>query len=348
MKAGIPGSVISGSVAVLLGWLGFGVWALVGQMLTAAFVTTALMWWWGSWRPHLTFDMDAFKAMFSFGYKMFLSRMLDVVFVNLYVLVIAKLFAASVAGLFFFADRLKELVLNQLVAAIQNVTFPALASIQHDPVRLKDAYRRILQLMVYLLFPGVLLMAALARPLFEALFPDRWLDAVPYLQLMCIAAVMYPLSSLNLNVLKVKGRSDLFLGLEVIKKLLICVVLALTWQHGVIAILIGQIVVAVLSYIPNAWFSRTLIDYSIREQCADFLPSLMLSSVIALCCWLAVEHLAASPDWSPWAALLGLGCLSGASYLLLSCLLRFPAWQSGVGLIRDRLSQRKVENLHAS
>ncbi|TKD62739.1 lipopolysaccharide biosynthesis protein [Cobetia marina] len=348
MKAGIPGSVISGSVAVLLGWLGFGVWALAGQMLTAAFVTTALLWWWGSWRPRLTFDMDAFKAMFSFGYKMFLSRMLDVVFVNLYVLVIAKLFSASVAGLFFFADRLKELVINQLVTAIQNVTFPALASIQHDPVRLKDAYRRILQLMVYLLFPGVLLMAALARPLFEALFPDRWLDAVPYLQLMCIAAVMHPLSALNLNVLQVKGRSDLFLGLEVIKKLLICVVLVFTWQHGVIAILIGQIVVAVLSYIPNAWFSRTLIDYSIREQCADFLPSLMLSSAIALCCWLAVEHLAASPDWSPWAALLGLGCLSGASYLLLSCLLRFPAWQSGVGLIRDRLSQRKVENLHAS
>ena len=163
MKAGIPGSVVSGGVAVLLGWLGFGVWALVGQMLTAALVTTALMWWWGSWRPRLEFDVVSFKAMFRFGYKMFLSRMLDVLFVNLYVLLIAKLFSASVAGLFFFAERLKELVINQLVTAVQNVTFPALASIQADPVRLKSAYRQILQVMVYLLFPAMLLLAALHR-----------------------------------------------------------------------------------------------------------------------------------------------------------------------------------------
>ncbi|WP_158774252.1 lipopolysaccharide biosynthesis protein [Cobetia sp. L2A1] len=344
MKAGIPGSVISGVAAVLLGWLGYGVWALVGQMLIAALVTTALLWWWGTWRPSWMFDMTSFKGMFSFGYKMFLSSMLDVVFVNLYILLVAKLFAASVAGLFFFAERLKELVINQLVTAVQNVTFPALASIQHDPALLKMAYRRILQVMVYLLFPTMLLLAALAEPLFVTLLPERWLSAVPYLQLMCIAAVMHPLSALNLNVLKVKGRSDLFLGLEVVKKVLICVVLAFTWRHGVMAILVGQIVVAVLSYIPNAWFSRGLINYSIGEQLADFMPSLLLSSGIALATWLIEPYL----PWSPVMKLLLLSVLAGGLYLLLSCLLRFSAWQYGAAWVQERLSQRKVENLNAS
>lgn len=342
MKAGIPGSVVSGGVAVLLGWLGFGVWALVGQMLTAALVTTALMWWWGSWRPRLEFDVVSFKAMFRFGYKMFLSRMLDVLFVNLYVLLIAKLFSASVAGLFFFAERLKELVINQLVTAVQNVTFPALASIQEDPVRLKSAYRQILQVMVYLLFPAMLLLAALAEPLFLTLLPERWLAAVPYLQLMCIAAVMYPLSTLNLNVLNVKGRSDLFLGLEIVKKVLICAVLAVTWRHGVMAILIGQIVVAVVSYIPNAWFSRELINYSIREQLADFLPALLLATAVAGTTWWAVPALLVI--WPAPVVLVVSGLLAGAAYLLLSCWLRFAAWQFGAGWIQERLSQRKVGN----
>jgi O-antigen/teichoic acid export membrane protein len=273
--------------------------------------------------------------MFGFGSKLFLSGLLDTVFTNIYVVVIAKIFSATVAGHYFFAESIKKLVLNQLVSSISTVTYPALATMQHDNVILKAGYRKVIQITTFLLFPAMALMAALAKPLFHVLLPDQWLPAVPYLQLMCIAGLLYPLHAINLNILKVKGRSDLFLYLEIVKKVSIVLILFVSVQYGVIGILIGQIISSVLAYLPNSYFSNKLIGYSVREQIGDFLPGLVLSGAIA-----GMVYVVVSVSTLPsLVELLLFGTLAGLVYLLVGYLLNLQAFQLTEQLVREQFKR---------
>ncbi|OHY79842.1 lipopolysaccharide biosynthesis protein [Marinobacter sp. AC-23] len=281
LKASFPASVISGVTAVYLAYIGWGVWALVSQTLLNAFLHTALLWKMEGWHPTRQFSWPSVKGMYNFGYKLFLSGVLDTVFQNLYVIVIAKVFSAPIAGLYFFANKLKELIVQQLVRSIQAVTYPALASVQNDNARLKQGYKKIVILMTMMLFPGILFTAAVAGPIFDIFLPEKWSPAVPYFQLLCVASVMLPLHSINLNILKVKGRSDLFLYLEVIKKSISGLVLIATYRYGVHAIIIGQVVTSVINYIPNSYFSSRLLGYGVGEQAQDFVPTLVISFIAA-------------------------------------------------------------------
>lgn len=280
LKATVPANVISGVLAVILAYIGWGVWALIAQMLIAEFLITTFLWSMKLWRPTLTFSYQSLNEMFSFGSKLFIANLLNTVFSNIFVVVIAKVFSATVAGHYFFAENIKNLVLNQLVSSISTVAYPAMATMQHDNASLKAGYRKIIQVTTFLLFPVMALTAALAEPLFKVLLSNQWLPAVPYLQLMCIAGLLYPLHVINLDILRVKGRSDLLLYLEIFKKVIIVLILFISVRYGVIGILIGQIISSGLAYLPNSYFSDKLIDYSTREQIGDFLPSLIFSVAI--------------------------------------------------------------------
>lgn len=281
MKASIPASIISGTIAVLLAYIGWGVWALIAQMLISAFFITLFLWKMKLWRPTLAFSRQSLNEMFGFGSKLLLSGLLDTIFRNIYVVVIAKLFSATIAGHYSFAENIKNLVISQIVNSISAVTYPTLAILQDDDIQLKVGYRKVILITTFLLFPAMSFLAALAEPLFSVLLPDQWLPAVFYLQLMCIAGLFYPLHAINLNILKVKGRSDLFLYLEILKKILIVLILFFSVQYGVVGLLIGQIIGSVLTYLPNSYFTNELIGYSVREQIKDFLPNLLLSGTIA-------------------------------------------------------------------
>ncbi len=283
LKASLPASVISGVIAVALAYVGWGVWALVSQTLLNALVQTGLLWRVEGWRPTRHFSWPSLKGMYNFGYKLFLSGVLNTVFQNLYVIVIAKVFSAQVAGLYFFANKIKELIVQQLVRSIQTVTYPALASFQNNDARLKQGYKKIVILMTVALFPGILFTAALADTLFQILLPEKWYPAVPYFQLLCLVAVMMPLHSVNLNILTVKGRSDLFLYIEIVKKLMHGLTLLVSFRYGVIAILLGQITISFVSYIPNSYFASRLLGYGLTEQAKDFGPALLSASLAALC-----------------------------------------------------------------
>ncbi|NWO07483.1 MAG: lipopolysaccharide biosynthesis protein [Alteromonadaceae bacterium] len=288
LKASLPASLVSGVIAVGLAYLGWGVWALVSQTLLNAFLQTALLWKVEGWRPTRHFSLPSVKGMYNFGYKLFLSGVLDTVFQNLYVIVIAKVFSAPVAGLYFFAHKIKDLIVQQLVRSIQAVTYPALASVQNDDARLKQGYKKIVILMTVTLFPGILFTAALAGPIFQIVLPEKWVPAVPYFQLLCLAALMIPLNSVNLNILKVKGRSDLFLYLELVKKAMHGMVLLITYRYGVTAVIVGQIIVSCLSYIPNSYFSSKLLDYGVKEQVKDFGPILFSALISAIFGYLSI------------------------------------------------------------
>ncbi|WP_421921682.1 lipopolysaccharide biosynthesis protein [Marinobacter salarius] len=298
LKASLPASVISGSLAVGLAWAGFGVWALVAQIVVNTLVHTVLLWFSEGWRPTKQFSWPSVRGMYNFGYKLFLSGVLDIVFRNLYVIVIAKVFSAQIAGLYFFAQKIKELIVQQLVTAIQKVTFPALASVQTDGVRLKQGYKKIVLLMSSVLFPGILFTAVVAGPVFELLLPEKWLPAVPYFQLLCIATILLPLHSINLNILKIKGRSDLFLYLEIVKKTTSALMLLATYRYGVYAILTGQIAVSVINYIPNSYFSSRLLGYGISEQMKDFVPVLVISFISSGFGYLLLNYIELHPALS--------------------------------------------------
>ena len=335
LQATIPAGIISGIVAVGLAYAGLGVWALITQMLLSSLITTALLWRLQGWRPALSFSRRSVGSMYNFGYKLFLSGLLDTVFRNISVIVIAKLFAASITGYYFFANKLNDLVIAQFAGSIQNVTYPALASIQGDDKRLKAGYRNVIQMTTFMLFPSMLFLAALAEPLFDFALPDKWFPAVLYLQLMCIAGFMYPLHSINLNILKVKARSDLFLYLEIIKKAMAVIILFICYRYGVIGILIGQIIGSVLAYIPNSYFSSMLINYTVREQMADFMPGLALSGVVAL----VIYGTGLLIHWPTIVKLSALGLAAGILYLAGAHLLKLQAYVLARQMLTARMSR---------
>lgn len=332
----LPAALASGGLAILLAWLGAGAWALVAQALCVSVVSTALLWRLGLWRLSWHFSRDAFSALACFSYKLFLSGLLDIVFRNLYVAIIARLFSTSTAGLYFFANQAKELVIQQLVSAVQRVTYPALATVQDDGPRLKAGYRKVITVSCFLLFPVMLLLAALAEPLFEALLPPHWLPAAPYLQLMCLGALLYPVHAINLNVLQVKGRSDLFLGLEVLKRLMVLPILFMGSRYGVEGILIGNIMASLLAYLPNSYYSVRLIDYRYGEQLADFLPALLVSALVAGGVWSLVKLL----PLQPLLSLLLYGLLGTLAYVAIAMLCRLQGGVLLLGMLKSRYRKR--------
>jgi len=333
LKATVPATIISGITAVVLAYIGWGVWALIAQMLIAAFMVTAFLWSMKLWRPTLTFSRQSLNDMFGFGSKLFLSDFINTVFSNMFVVVIAKIFSATVAGHYFFAENIKNLVLNQLVSSISTVTYPALAVMQHDNVILKAGYRKIVQITTFLVFPAMAMMAALAEPLFRILLHDQWLPAVPYLQLMCIAGLLYPLHVINLDILRVKGRSDLLLYLEIVKKVSIVLILFVSVQYGVIGILIGQIISSVLAYLPNSYFSDKLIGYSVREQISDFLPGLVLSGAVAGVVYVALSV----SNLSALAELIVFSITAATLYLLGAYALKLQALNLTLQIVKERI-----------
>lgn len=337
-RAALPASLLSAVVAISMAYLGFGVWALVSQMLVSTCFVALFLWLQKLWRPSLCWSANSLKVMYSFGYKLFLSSLLDTGFKNMYVVVIAKLFSTSLAGLYFFADRIRELIIYQLVSSIQKVTYPALSTIQKDPNRLKQNYRKVMTVTCFVLFPIILFIAALAEPIFQLLLPEKWLPAATYLQLMCLAGVIVPVNAINLNILKVLGRSDLFLWLEVIKKCIAIIILIVSFRFGIIAILSGQILSSVLAYFPNSYYSKRFIDYPVREQLKDFLPCFVLASVIGG----TILRLQIVLEWSDFTKLIVLGSLAVSVYLIGAWVLHFNAFELIRGLLVNRLKGKTV------
>ncbi len=338
LQATIPAGIISGLIAVVLAYAGLGVWALITQMLVSALITTVLLWWIQGWRPTLEVSRQSFENMYNFGYKLFLAGLLDTIFQNIYVIVIAKMFTSSIAGYYFFADRLKKILLQQFIHSIQNVTYPALASVQADDKRLKEGYRKVIQVTTFILFPAMLFLAALAEPLFKVLLPEKWLPAVTYLQIICISGVMYPLHSINLNILKVKGRSDLFMNLEIIKKFMVMITLVISFRYGIIGILIGQVIVSVLAYIPNSYFSVKLINYPVREQIADFMPGLALAGAVSLLAYSSTFYL----RWSVLVELIILTLTSGLLYLVGAHILKLQAYCLAMQMLQKKRDKEQI------
>lgn len=281
LKASVPAAVISGLSAVLLAYSNFGVWALVSQLIIPIFIMTVILWFESSWRPVLNFSMASFTRLFMFGYKIYISFVLAIISKNIIIFFIAKSFGVTVVGMYYLVDKIMDALMGQLVYSVQKVSFPALASIQDDNLHLKESYRKIIKIVTFILFPVLMFGVALSGLIFKSFFSEQWWPASTYFQIMCFGFIFYPLHAINLNILKVKGRSDLFLKLELVKVITSVTLLLLALPYGIEAVLWSQVLSSILAYIPNSYYSAVLIDYPLMQQVKDFFPSLALLLIIS-------------------------------------------------------------------
>ena len=335
LMASLPAAIISGLIAVAMAYAGYGVWALIAQILISALLITLFLWTMKLWRPKWIFSYSSLKKMFGFSSYLLLAGISNIIFINMYVIVIAKYFSTTIAGYYFFADKIKDLVVTQLTASIQTVTYPALSKLQDDPVRLKSGYRKVIAITTFLLFPAMTLLAAFAEPLFRVFLTEKWQSSVIYLQLMSIAAILYPVHAINLNILRVVGRSDLVLYLGFLKKFMMILIFIISFRFGIIGILIGQIIGSILTYIPNSYYSAKLINYTVREQLEDFIPGLILSASVAGFAYILVRF----NVWPDIIELLVFGTISVMLYLAGAHFLKLNAYILLIQMLSERLKK---------
>ena len=282
MKISIPSLIIGSSVGILLAYSGFGVWSLVWSALIQSLVATIQLWYSSKWRPLWVFSRDKFYFHFHFGFKLMFSGILDTLFTNAYTIIIGKFFSSSQVGYYNRANALQMLPVSNLSSIITRVSFPLFAQIKEDNLRLKNIYKKIMQLVIYLVAPTLIFMAVLAEPLFRFLFTEKWLPAVPYFQILCLNGILYPIHSYNLQILTVKGRSDLFLKLEIIKKIITLLALVVSFQFGIFGLLYGSVITSIICFFINTHYSGKFLHYSSWEQMKDLLPIVLLSFLIGL------------------------------------------------------------------
>lgn len=276
-KASLSAAVISGCIGIVLAYCGFGVWSLVVQQLLNLSVNTLLLWIFSKWRPIAVFSWKSFHELFAFGSKLLASGLLDTLYRNIYPIVIGKLFSASSLGHYTRAQQFSEFPSSNVTGIIQRVTYPILCGIQDETERLEAVYRKFLKLSAFIIFPLMIGMSAVARPFIDIVLGTQWGFCGQLLQIICFAMMWYPIHAINLNLLQVKGRSDLFLRLEIIKKILGITVLCITAPFGLVVMCYGQIFNSIVALVINTYYTGKLINVGFIRQMKDLLPTLLLS-----------------------------------------------------------------------
>lgn len=276
-KASLTGAILSGVVGITMAHTGFGVWAIVAQQLINLATVAILLWAFSHWRPVRAYSWASFRELFSFGSKLALSGILDTVYRNLYLIVIGKVFKASDLGYYTRAHQFSEFPSSNVTGIVQRVTFPVLCTIQDDDDRLRDVYRRFLRISAFVVFPLMMGLAGVARPLVVLILKEQWAFAGVLLQIICFAMMWYPVHAINLNLLQVKGRSDLFLKLEIYKKVIGVAVIAATVPFGIIAMCYGSILTSLIALVINTYYTGRLIHVGFFMQMRDLMPTMAYS-----------------------------------------------------------------------
>ncbi|MBR3479387.1 MAG: oligosaccharide flippase family protein [Prevotella sp.] len=244
--------------------------------------TTLLLYIYNRWLPQFSFSKSSFHDLFGFGWKMMLSALLDAVWKELYQAVVGKFYNPATLGQYTRARHYAHLFSSNLTTVVQRVTYPVLSNIQDDKERMTSAYRRIIRMSMYITATLLFALAAVSEPLIYCMIGPKWHEASTYLPLICLNSTLYPLHAINLNMLQVQGRSDLFLGLEIIKKIIALAPLFIGAFVGIMPMLWANLAVGVMAYFLNSYYSGRLLGYSSWMQLRDIAPSLAVATVTAL------------------------------------------------------------------
>jgi len=284
-KVSLISSIASGVIGIGMAFAKFGIWSLVGQQISKQLLNSILLWIFNEWRPAKEFSIQSFKELFGFGSKLLLTGLIDTVYKNIYYLIIGKFYNADQLGQYTRAEQFNSIFSSNLTSVIQRVSYPVLCNIKSEEDRLKQVYKRIIKSSMLVTFALMLGLAAIAKPLILILIGEKWLPSIAFLQIICFAGMLYPLHVINLTLLLVKGRTDLNLKLEIIKKIIAIFPICLGILYGIEFMLWGSVFTAFVAYYLNSYYSAILIDYSIWEQIRDILPTFIVSFIVSVSMW---------------------------------------------------------------
>jgi O-antigen/teichoic acid export membrane protein len=281
-KITLIASISSGIIGIAMALFGCGVWSLVVQGLASHVLVAVLLSIYNNWLPKLRFSTNSFKDLFGFGWKMMATSLLDSVWKELYQVIVGKFYSPATLGQYTRAKQFSQLLSQNLTSVVQRVTFPVLSNIQDEKTRLVGAYRRIIKTTMFIAAVSMFFLGAISEPLLYCLIGPKWHEASTYLPLICIAGSLYPLHAINLNMLMVQGRSDIFLGLEIIKKAIAIAPLCVGAFVGIMPMLYVNLLTGVLGYFLNSYYSGKLLGYSSWMQIKDVAPSYGVATIVAL------------------------------------------------------------------
>jgi O-antigen/teichoic acid export membrane protein len=274
--------IASGVFGITAAQMGLGVWSLVIQTLSNSLVKASLLWILSKWRPIGQFSLESIKSMFNFGSKLLFAGLLETLFNNLYQTFIGRNFSAKDLGYYSRATTMETAASVSLSMSLGSVIFPAFSPYQDDNKILKQVHKKTIKMSMYLNMPMMIGLIAIAEPLFLFLLTDKWAQSIPYFQLLCIIGIIFPLVVQNYNLFRIKGRSDLHLKLEIMKYIMTVIAIALTYRHGIFALIYGQISVAVISQLIINYFAGKLIDYKLIELFKDLFPTAAISTSMGI------------------------------------------------------------------
>ena len=334
----VVNNVTIGIATIIFAYLGYGVWSLIYPNFLAPFLKFYLYWYYQRWRPSINFSWRIWKEYFSYGSKLLISALLDKFWNNIYPLIIGKFYSAVDLGYYSRARSYASLPAHTFQGVLGSVTFPILCSIQDDDSRLRDAYRNLIRVSGYVVFPMLLGLAALSKPFILVLITDKWADSIPYLTIICFASMLRPIHVLNLNLLQVKGRSDLFLRLEIIKKLISLIILFITIRYSVLIMCVGGVVSSYLALYINTYYTGKLIHVGYFMQLKDLLPSFLYSLSMGAFIYIVTSFI---PNMT---LQLIVGIILGITYyLLISAIFKSPELAYIKVLLRDNVLKKYVK-----
>ena len=279
-KASFLAVVLSGVLGIWMAYAGCGVWAIAIQTVSNTGLNMILLWIYSSWKPKKVFSWNSFHRLFSFGSKLLLAGLIDTIYRNIFTLIIGKKFTKVELGNYTRADQFCQFPSANITGILQRVTFPILSELQNDDERLKLVYRKFLRLSAFVIFPLMIGLAAISRPFILLVLTEKWEGAIVLMQVLCLGYLWYPIHAINLNLLQVKGRSDLFLRLEIIKKSVGIGILFVTIRYGVLTMCMGTIVGGIIGLIFNTYYTGKLIQLGFVKQMLDLFPILINSIVM--------------------------------------------------------------------
>ena len=330
----IGGTIFSAFIGIGLEKAGYGVWALVAQQLSNATVDTVILWITVRWRPRKNFSWERLKGLLSFGWKLLVSSLLDTCYNNLRNLIIGKMYSPSDLAFYNQGDKFPKLIVTNINTSIDSVLLPTMSSAQDDRERVKNMTRRAIKTSTYVMAPLMMGLAFCATPIVKLVLTDKWLPCVPFLRIFCITYMFWPVHTANLNAINAMGRSDWFLRLEIIKKIMGMAILLSTMWFGVMAMAYSLLLSSVLSQIINSWPNRKLLGYGYLEQVRDFAPGILLAVAMGICVYL-IGYISL-----PTIVTLGIQILAGATfYIGISAILKLEEFEYLLGMIKSFLNR---------
>lgn len=271
------GTLTAGVIGIVMALKGFGVWALVAQNLVNACIDTLILWVTVKWRPKFMFSFERLKGLFSYGWKLLASNLLNTIYNDVRQLIIGKMYSGADLAYYNRGKTFPKYIVDNINSSIDSVLLPVMSEVQDDEQRVKNMTRKAIMTSSFIMWPFMVGLSATGKNLFTLLLTEKWLPSLPFLYIFCFVSGMQPIHTANLNAIKAKGRSDIFLKLEIIKKTVGILIILATMKFGVLAIGIGSVVYTIFASVVNAFPNKDLLKYSYFEQIRDVLPSFLLA-----------------------------------------------------------------------